>query len=192
LHERVKALTWIALAAALAGMAIVLFGSSSSGSLIGSGLAIFSALCFSVFSILLRRGRGSDMTIALVWNALLLIVASAIVMLFPTGIRSGFGLAEFNIGLLNIGICLAMGAIQLTLGLVLYTFGSRAIPVAQLSLIALIEPTLAPLWVWLLNGESPPIWTFVGGAVILAAITLQAIYGRHDRPMPLAASRRFA
>jgi drug/metabolite transporter (DMT)-like permease len=68
-----------------------------------------------------------------------------------------------------------MGAIQLTLGLILFTVGSRSVPAAQLSLFALVEPVLAPLWAWLVARELPPIWTFVGGAVILIAIIMQAL-----------------
>ena len=68
-----------------------------------------------------------------------------------------------------------MGAVQLTLGLILFTVGSRSVPAAQLSLFALVEPVLAPLWAWLVASELPPIWTFVGGTVILIAIVMQAL-----------------
>ena len=37
------------------------------------------------------------------------------------------------------------------------------------------DPQLAPLWAWLVARELPPIWTFVGGAVILIAIIMQAL-----------------
>ena len=44
-----------------------------------------------------------------------------------------------------------MGAVQLTLGLILFTIGSRSVPAAQLSLIALVEPVLSPLWAWFVS-----------------------------------------
>jgi drug/metabolite transporter (DMT)-like permease len=65
--------------------------------------------------------------------------------------------------------------VQITLGLILFTIGSRSVPAAQLSLIALVEPTLSPLWAWLVASELPPVWTFAGGAVILGAIAVQAL-----------------
>ena len=69
-----------------------------------------------------------------------------------------------------------MGAVQLTLGLILFTVGSRSVPAAQLSLIALVEPVLSPVWAWFVSRELPPIWTFAGGAVIVLAIVIQALF----------------
>ena len=77
---------------------------------------------------------------------------------------------------MNFGLTFIMGAVQLTLGLILFTIGSRSVPAAQLALIALVEPTLSPLWAWLASGELPPIWTFIGGAVILGAIVIQTLF----------------
>ena len=94
---------------------------------------------------------------------------------------SGWGLAEFNIGPLNTLICLAMGAVQLSLGLVLFTLASTRVPAAQLSLLALVEPTLSPLWAWLIAGELPPLFTFIGGGVILLAIAVQALFSARRR-----------
>jgi len=116
------------------------------------------------------------MSVALIWNAIYLIAISAAVLLLPTGLRDVTGLHELSIGWWNAGIIFIMGAVQLTLGLVLFTVGSRSVPAAQLSLIALVEPTLSPLWAWLVANELPPIWTFIGGAVIVAAIVIQALF----------------
>ena len=78
-----------------------------------------------------------------------------------------------------------MGAVQLTLGLVLFTMGSRSVPAAQLSLIALVEPILSPLWAWFVSRELPPVWTFIGGAVIVGAIVIQALFSAtRENPMP--------
>lgn len=70
-----------------------------------------------------------------------------------------------------------VGAVQLTLGLILFTMGSRGVPAAQLFLIALVEPVLSPLRAWAMARELPPIWTFTGGAVIVGAIMIQALFG---------------
>jgi drug/metabolite transporter (DMT)-like permease len=98
-------------------------------------------------------------------------------MLLPTGLREVSGLSQLSIGLYNLAICIFMGAVQLTLGLMLFTWGSRSVPAAQLSLIALIEPVFSPLWAWLVSGELPPVLTFAGGTIILGAIALQALLG---------------
>jgi DME family drug/metabolite transporter len=181
LREKIAGITWIAMSVALGGMAIMLIGNLSGGSLIGTGLAIYSAFCFSCYSVLLRWGQRTDMSVALIWNAIFLIVVSAIVLLAPAGLRPATGLDQLNIGLANLAICIVMGAIQLTLGLVLFTLASRSVPAAQLSLLALVEPTLSPLWAWLVASELPPLFTFIGGAVILFAIAVQAMSGVRRR-----------
>ena len=174
LRERVSPATWIAMAIALIGMLIILSAGGGQGSMIGTALAIYSAFCFSCYAVLLRWGHNTEMTVALIWNAVFLIAVSTFVLLVPTGLRE-MTPSPFLIGWGNLAACVALGSINVTLGLALFTFGSRAVPAAQLALIALIEPTLSPLWAWLVAGEVPPAMTFIGGAVILAAIAFQAL-----------------
>jgi len=84
------------------------------------------------------------------------------------------------------GIALGMGVFQVGAGLILYTIGSRSLPAAELTLLSLAEVLLGPLWVWLFLGETATIYTLVGGAVLLAAITGNTISGKRRRPPPIA------
>jgi drug/metabolite transporter (DMT)-like permease len=77
----------------------------------------------------------------------------------------------------DLALGLAMGAVQLSLGLVLYTRASRDLPAAELQLVATAELVLAPLWVWIGMGETPNAATLVGGALIILAILAQALGG---------------
>jgi len=72
---------------------------------------------------------------------------------------------------------MALGAIQVGLGFILITLGSRSVPSAQVPLLALAETALAPLWVWLVVNETPARNTLVGGAIVLAAVAFQGIAG---------------
>ena len=181
LRERISGITWIAMAIALAGLAVMLIGAGSGGSLPGTLLAVYSAFCFSCYAVLLRWGKDCDMNTALAWNALFLILATGIVLAADTPLRDAGALGRFSVGWMNAGIIVLMGAVQITLGLALFTLGSRAVPAAQLSLVALIEPIVSPLWVWLVASELPPVWTFIGGGVIVFAIALQAIFAARMR-----------
>jgi len=190
LRERIPGITWVAMAVALIGMAVIFAGAGNAGSTFtGTALAIFSAFCFSCYAVLLRWGQKSEMSVALIWNAIYLVAVTAVVLTVPTGLRAETGLEQFAIGWTNFAAVFVMGAVQLTLGLILFTIGSRSVPAAQLSLIALVEPTLSPLWAWLVANELPPVWTFVGGAVILSAIAIQALFSARGES-PHAARRR--
>lgn len=181
LRERIPPVTWLAMVVALTGMGLIFYGNRGGGAITGTLLALYSAFCFSCYAVLLRWGQKTDMSVALIWNALYLIAVSGIIILLPTGLRDTHGLQDFHIGWWNLGATMLMGAVQLTLGLVLFTIGSRSVPAAQLSLIALVEPVLSPLWAWLVSSELPPIWTFIGGAVIVGAIVIQALFATRDR-----------
>ena len=176
LRERIPPVTWAAMIIALLGMGLIFYGNRGGGAVTGTLLALYSAFCFSCYAVLLRWGQKTDMSVALIWNAIYLIAISAVVLLVPTGLRDATGFEYLAIGWWNTGAIFVMGAVQLTLGLILFTVGSRSVPAAQLSLIALVEPTLSPLWAWLVANELPPIWTFIGGAVIVAAIVIQALF----------------
>jgi drug/metabolite transporter (DMT)-like permease len=175
LGERVSRSSLGAMIIALIGLAIMVAGSLGKTSFIGTLLALYSAFCFSCYSVLLRFGQQRDMTVALIWNALFLCLVSLVALLAPTPLRTAFGPGELAIGWANFTWVTIMGAVQLTLGLVLFTLASRSVPAAQLALLALLEPTLGPVWAFLAVNEVPPVSTLVGGVVVMSAIILQVL-----------------
>jgi DME family drug/metabolite transporter len=59
-------------------------------------------------------------------------------------------------------------------------------PVAELTLLSLTEVALAPIWVRVALGEVPSGYMLTGGAIIVAAITCQALSGaRRGRPLAM-------
>jgi drug/metabolite transporter (DMT)-like permease len=69
--------------------------------------------------------------------------------------------------------CSLLGIVQLGLGSVLFALAAQGVPAVQLTLFALGEPLLAPVWVWLMLGNVPTVTTLTGGAVLFAALALQ-------------------
>ena len=70
----------------------------------------------------------------------------------------------------DLGLLALFGAAQLGLGMILFTAGARRIPVAEASLIAVLESVLGPIWVWLAIGENPGLPSVIGGVIVLAAL----------------------
>jgi DME family drug/metabolite transporter len=174
LGERVKRPTWIAMVMALVGLTTMLWGTAGGG-LNGSVLALLSAFCFSCYSVLLRSGQKTEMTASIIWNVVFLILFSGAVLVLPTGLHEVGGLADFAVGWRNIAVIVAMGLVQLSLGLALFTKGSKTVPAAELALLALAEPMLAPIWVWAAYGEVPAAGTLAGGAIILSALAYRSL-----------------
>jgi drug/metabolite transporter (DMT)-like permease len=48
-----------------------------------------------------------------------------------------------------------------------------------------MEPVLNPIWTWLVRGESPGIRTLVGGAIIISAAAVHAVYDARTLKAPL-------
>jgi drug/metabolite transporter (DMT)-like permease len=179
LRERVRAATWVAIAVAIGGIAIMVADKSGSVALKGSLAALGSAFGFAVFTVALRWGRTGEMLPSVFLSGLFAIVVT-------------FGICQFS-GLsvsltLNDGaISMGMGVFQVGAGLILYTLGSRSLPAAELALLSLAEVLLGPLWVWLFLGETASLNTLIGGAVLLAAIVGNAVSGKRRKPPQITA-----
>jgi drug/metabolite transporter (DMT)-like permease len=174
MREPIPRRTWVAMAAALAGVAIMIGGSLGSGGIWGDALCFVMAGGFAVVIVITRSHREISMTPA---TALGMAIAFA-----ATAPFSHIGGVPGR----DIFLLAALGAGQIALGLILFTAGARLIPAAQAGLITLIEIVLGPLWVWLIYREEPDAPTIVGGSVIVGAVLLHA-FADLRRPARLSA-----
>jgi drug/metabolite transporter (DMT)-like permease len=69
----------------------------------------------------------------------------------------------------------AFGALQMAIPYTFMIRGLRSISTQEAVGIALIEPVLNPLWVFLLGLETPAWWTLVGAALILVGLLLRYV-----------------
>jgi drug/metabolite transporter (DMT)-like permease len=67
-----------------------------------------------------------------------------------------------------------LGVFQIGLAYFFLTRALEKVPAFETALLLLLEPVLNPIWSWLLHGERPSPWTFVGGGVILAATVVKS------------------
>ncbi len=169
LGEAVAPRTWGAIALALVGIFLMVREGLAGGALIGNVAALISALGFAAFSVALRWRRIDDSLPASILGAVFAVVAGAL-----TASQFGQPLAIPGSDLMW---CLAMGVVTMSGGMILYTFGSRVVPSAELTLLSNTEVLLAPFWVWLILGETASTATFIGGAVVLVAILCNAYAG---------------
>jgi drug/metabolite transporter (DMT)-like permease len=67
------------------------------------------------------------------------------------------------------------GVGQFGAGFFLFMAGARLIPVAETSLIGMLEIVLGPLWVWLVLDERPGPASLAGGGLIVAAVLAKTL-----------------
>jgi drug/metabolite transporter (DMT)-like permease len=165
LGEPITARSGLAMVVALAGVGLMI-GGPGAGDALGDGLSLVMALAFAVAIVISRHRR--DVSMAPATCLAQLILLAAFLPFVTDSSVSGDDLLALA----------ALGAGQIGLGLVFLTIGARLIPAAQVALITLLEVVLGPLWVWLAFSEQPGAATLAGGAVVIAAVVIQAL----DRP----------
>jgi drug/metabolite transporter (DMT)-like permease len=168
LGEPVSRRTWLAMAVALAGVAVMV-GGPGSASWLGQGLSLLMAVSFAATLVITRHRRDVSMAPATCLSQIVVFAAAA-----PFAQVAGIGVKDVTL-LATLGIC------QIGLGFVLLTIGGRLIPAGEVALITLLEIVLGPLWVWAFLSEQPAAATLVGGAIVLAAVLVQA---KSDAPRP--------
>lgn len=179
LREPVRKATFVAIAVAIAGIAIMVSDDRSDGAMIGNLAALGSAFGFAIFTVALRWGKTSDMMPSVFLSGVFAIIITGAICLIE-----GLPLV---LSVNDASIALTMGVFQVGAGLVLYTMGSKAVPAAELTLLSMAEVLLGPLWVWLFIGETAGVYTLIGGAVLLAAIVGNALSGLRRKPPAITA-----
>ena len=177
LRERLRLATWIAIAVAIGGIAVMVVEKSGSVALKGSLAALGSAFGFAVFTVALRWGRTNEMLPAVLLSGLF---AIAITLIICVSLQLPL-IINKNDSLISLG----MGVFQVGAGLILYTLGSRSLPAGELALLSLAEVLLGPLWVFLFLGEAPSANTLIGGLILLAAIGSNALSRKRRKPPPI-------
>ncbi len=168
LGEPVPRRTWLAMAVALAGVAVMVGGPGGTSSL-GQGLSLLTAISFAVTLVITRHRREVSMAPATCLSQILVFAAAA-----PFADVAQAGAKDATL-LATLGVC------QIGLGFVFLTIGGRLIPAGEVGLITLLEVVLGPLWVWVFLAEQPAAATLLGGAVVLGAVVLQV---NSDGPRP--------
>ena len=170
LGEEVRARVWVSIVLAILGIGIMVGGRLQIGDTVGVAVAILGIVFFGVYAVSLRVGKNVDMTPAVFYGG-----AIGTVVSFSVSIGTGVGLA---IPWIEAMWCTLLGVVQLGLGSVLFALAAQGVPAVQLTLFALGEPLLAPVWVWLMLGDVPTMTTLLGGAVLFAALALQVSASR--------------
>ena len=163
LGEAVRPRTMVAIVLGLVGVVIIVSGSFGGGRLLGDGVALVTAAGLGLNLVVLRRAPPTALIPALALGGLL-------------GALLSIGMVDFGAPSRRDMVFLAVaGLLQLPAALGLFFAGTKYLPAAEVGLLTLVETVLGPLWVWLGVGERPPLRTFVGGAIIVGALAVNAV-----------------
>lgn len=177
LEERPTKLDLGALAVAFAGMGLFFVGRLEAGDLAGNACAIGSGIAFAAFLVFLRVPSCTVQT-----RPRAMVLGNAILVVTLLAVNAGRGdPGLFTPSLRDLGGLLFLGVVQIGVAYVLFGFGMAHIEAIEASLLGMIEPVLNPVWVFLALGERPGPWAIVGGAVIIAAVTVRSVVAESRR-----------
>lgn len=161
LSERITRRTWLAMAVAGLGVGLMVAGSLDAGA-VAVILPLVMTISFAAVIVITRYRRDVSMMPATCASQAIIVVVMAPFASLGSATAQDWRLFA------------ALGLFQMGVGLALLTVGARLLPPAEVALLSLLEVVLGPLWVWLAYEERPTAMTLVGGAVVTAAVIIQA------------------
>ena len=164
LKEKISPITLTSIILAMTGVLLMVGNSLTPGELSGNLAAFTMPITFAVLIIIVRKFPSVDMVpaqfVAGLCSCLIGFLLSTKIMISPHDIFLGF----------------IAGCFQVGLGFIFITTGARTTPSAMVGIIMLSESVLGPLWAFLFASERVPLFTIIGGSVILFAVLLQFYY----------------
>lgn len=178
LGEHVNRPTWVAIAAVIGGVAIMVSGSLGGDvSPIGDGLAVLIAVVFACATVITRH------------HAHVAMMPAVCLGMFIAAVVSGSMVHSYAVSAADFGLLVFFGAVNLGLGMALFATGARLIPSAMAALIGTAEPVLGPVWVWLVHGEVPGARTLMGGLIVVLALLAHISWQFRLQTAPRAAAQ---
>lgn len=147
----------------IGGMILFFFGKLELGNIYGNLLAICSGICFAMFSLLLKYKKvkhRSENTLYFVITGNTLVAVIAFYIIFP----------DFTLDVTQSLILLYMGAIQIGVSYIIFNEGIKYVSATESMIIATLEAMFNPIWVFIGIGETPSVYSIIGGAIIFGAI----------------------
>lgn len=142
----------------MGGMILFFVGDIQIGQMTGNILSIISGISLACVIISLKLSNdGSPVEIPLLGNILTFVLC--LPFIFTT-------IPSFQ----SIIAILLLGIFQLGISYILFTEGSRYLSAIEIILIAVIEPLLNPVWVFIFTKEAPSKFAIIGGVIVILGV----------------------
>jgi drug/metabolite transporter (DMT)-like permease len=155
--------TWVAIVAAMLGMAWMFArggGPQAGGQHVLGMLVALAVPAAAAINLVTLQKSGARVDLV---PAVFLGGAVSAVLVLPLAV-------PFQAAPRDVALLAALGFFQLGLPCMLMVVAARRLSAPEVSLLALLEVVLGPLWAWLGAGEVPAAATVSGGLLVLGAL----------------------
>lgn len=147
------------------GIVLFFLDQMTGGKVIGNILSVFAGVCMALMYISVGDLEPKEkMSGILFGHVLTAIVGIPFTAFLP-----------FNPGATGWLFMILLGVVQLGIPYILLGKASGNCSALAISLIAVVEPLLNPVWVAIFDGEIPGPFAFIGAVIILTAITVWCV-----------------
>jgi len=162
--EKATKVDWLTMLAVFIGMILFFIGDLDTRNMWGNFWAVVSGISFAGVALSLRMQKdASPLESVLLGNILTAIIGIPFMLQSKPTTLSWVGLV-------------LMGTIQLGLPYIIYAKAIKSVSALEATLIPVIEPIVNPIWIFLIVGEVPGKWAFIGGAIVITAITARSVF----------------
>lgn len=161
-RQRFRRRDYLVVAATVCGIALCFFDHMTPGSALGNGIAVAAGLFYAGMYVAGGHTDARTRMSGILFGQLFTAAVGLSAMLF-------FPPVFTPVSLLNVVI---LGVVQLGIPYVIYGVAAGGCPPLAACLVSVIEPLLNPVWVFLFNGEAPGPLALLGGAGVVASVTL--------------------
>lgn len=164
LKEKVRLSDWLAITAVFGGLIIFLIDGLSHKNLLGNTAGVLSGIAMASMVLFLRNSKEeSPLEITFIGNIITLILC---IPFFFEKMPNVSSLAGLSI----------LGVFQLGIAYIFYTKAIHHVSALEGTLIPILEPLLNPVWVLLVTKETPSLYAFIGGLLVLTSVIGRGIY----------------
>lgn len=155
----------------LFGISLFFLDRLTAGNLFGNFVGIFAGASLGGMYLVIGTSDTEERFCAILYAHILCVLVGGVAALFAP--------PELSLpALVNVTV---LGVVQLGIPYVLYGLASGRCSPLACSLIAVAEPMLNPLWVYLVDGEKPGAFALAGCVVVVGTVTLWCIYQERRR-----------
>jgi drug/metabolite transporter (DMT)-like permease len=170
--ERISRRAWLGIALSIFGIALVVFGSTSTApgesTLLGNALVVVGSLCWAIFTVLLKpythRVDGVQLSTATMsGGALVLLAVSS-----PAIAAADWG----SVAVSGWGAIVYSGLAGLVIAYLFWYRGVRVLGPTRTSMYVNLQPVFALIIAWAVLGERPGPWQMCGAVGVMAGVLL--------------------
>ncbi len=148
----------------IAGMALFFVGDLEMGNTQGNLIALSSGVLLAGLMLAQRKNDPARHEAAIFWGNIIMVTIA-----MPAYWQSAAPSASEWLMLLFLGF------VQIGLGYLFFTYGLKRVLAIESALLAMLEPILNPVWVFLGYGERPSGFALLGGAIIILTLAVRTV-----------------